>query len=167
MWKVDHVWAVDAKRQIRFTGVRSLPSLATNQCQFVCPHTCLAVVYSMCLPVVVVLVDVVLKYPVSFASACWEEWTGNINAVSESTLWNSEVFLLLFKSVQAFSDDSSVFSTVCFKNTCQWLLRAFRAHYVHIYMHYLILKIYLNNLVIMHVFSSFIQWVFQNVGFLL
>jgi len=132
MWKVDHVWAVDAKRQIRFTGVRSLPSLATNQCQFVCPHTCLAVVYSVCLPVVVVLVDVVLKYPVSFASACWEEWTGNINAVSESTLWNSEVFLLLFKSAQAFSDDSPVSSTVCFQNTCRWLLRAFRTHYVHI-----------------------------------
>lgn len=97
MWKFDHVWAVDAKRQIRFTGVRSLPSLATNQCQFVCPHTCLAVVYSVCLPVVVVLVDVVLKYPVSFASACWEEWTGNINAVSESTLWNSEVFYSCLK----------------------------------------------------------------------
>jgi hypothetical protein len=76
--KIDHVWAVDAKRQIHLLG--SGPCLLLQQtsviCQFVCPRTCLAVVYSMCLSVDVVYLDVVLKFQVFFACACWEGWTG-------------------------------------------------------------------------------------------
>lgn len=41
------------------------------KCRFVCPHTCLAVVYSMCLSIIVVLVDVNLLFPVPIASAYW------------------------------------------------------------------------------------------------
>lgn len=44
-------------------------AFSCNTYQTVCPHTCLAVVYSMCLPVDVVLMDVILLIPVPFASA--------------------------------------------------------------------------------------------------